>query len=130
MPVYEYRCQACGKRSGIYQTYAEYGQRAVECPHCGSAELQRLIGRVRVARSEDSRLDDLADPSEWGDFDESDPRSMARAMRRMGSELGEDAPPEFDEVVDRLDAGESPEEIEQTMPDLGGDDGGDDDYGL
>jgi putative FmdB family regulatory protein len=129
MPVYEYRCRTCGRRSGIYQTYAEYGTRAVECPHCGSAELQRLIGRVRVARSEESRLDELADPGEWGDFDENDPRSMARAMRRMGSELGEDAPSEFDEVVDRLDAGESPEEIEQTMPDLGGD-GGDEDYGM
>jgi hypothetical protein len=80
-----------------------------------------------MARSEDSRLDDLADPSEWGNFDENDPRSMARMMRRMGSELGEETPPEFDEVVDRLDAGESPDEIEQTMPDFGGGDDGEDD---
>lgn len=127
MPVYEYRCRTCGQRSGIYQTYAEYGTRPVACPNCGSAELERLIGRVRMARSEESRLDDLADPGEWGDFDENDPRSMARAMRRMGSELGEEAPPEFDEVVDRLEAGESPDEIEQTMPDLGGD-GDEDDF--
>jgi putative FmdB family regulatory protein len=130
MPVYEYRCRACGKRSGIYQSYAEYGVVTVVCPHCNSADLQRMIGRIRVARSEDSRLDDLADPGEWGGFDENDPRSMARMMRRMGSEFGEEAPEEFDEVVDRLEAGESPDDIESTMPDLGGETGGGGDDGL
>jgi putative FmdB family regulatory protein len=127
MPLYDYRCRACGKRSSIYQSYSDYGVRPVACPHCGGADLQRLIGRVRVARSEDSHLDDLADPSEWGGFDENDPRSMARMMRRMGQEMGEDLPPEYDEVVDRLEAGESPDEIEETMPELGGAAGGEDD---
>ena len=125
MPRYDYRCQSCKKRSVIFQTYAEYGREKVKCPHCGSAELQRLIGRVRIARSEESRLDELSDPSDWGDVDENDPRSMARMMRKMGSELGEDMPGEFDEVVDRLEAGEDPDEIEESMPDLGG---GEDDF--
>jgi hypothetical protein len=45
-------------------------------------------------------------------------------MRQMSSEVGEDLGPEFDEVVGRLEAGEDPESIEQSMPDmLGG--GGD-----
>lgn len=122
MPRYDYRCQNCGKRSVIFQSYAEYGRKKVKCSHCGSSELQRLIGRVRVARSEESRLDQLSDPSGWGDIDENDPRSMARMMRKMGDELGEDMPSEFDEVVDRLEAGENPEDIEESMPDLGGGD--------
>ena len=126
MPRYDYRCQSCKKRSVIFQTYAEYGRKKVKCPHCGSEELQRLIGRVRIARSEESRLDELSDPSDWGDVDENDPRSMARMMRKMGSELGEDMPGEFDEVVDRLEAGEDPDDIEESMPDLGGEDGDDD----
>jgi hypothetical protein len=114
----------------IYQSYAEYGQQAVQCPHCGSPQMQRLISRVRIARSEDSRLEDLSDPSDWGDVDENDPRSMARMMRKMGNELGEDMPEEFDEVVDRLEAGEDPDSIEESMPDLGSDAGGngDDDF--
>jgi uncharacterized protein (DUF433 family) len=33
--------------------------------------------------------------------------------------MGEDLPPEFDDVVDRLEAGQSPEEIESALPDLG-----------
>jgi putative FmdB family regulatory protein len=123
MPTYDYRCETCGKRAAIVQSYDEYGVKAVKCPHCGGNKMTRLINRVRFARSEDSRMDSLSDPGAWGDFDENDPRSMARMMRKMGQEMGEDLPEEFDEVVDRLEAGESPEAIEQSLPELGlGDD--------
>ena len=122
MPSYDYRCGNCSKRSAIYQTYEEYGESPVECPHCSSQDMHRIIGRIRIAKSEESRLDDLSDPSSWGDFDEDDPKSMAKMMRKMGNELGEDMPAEFDEVVDRLEAGEDPESIEKDMPDLGGGD--------
>ena len=127
MPTYDYRCQDCRKRSAIWQSYADYGRLPVTCPHCGSTHLKRLLSRVRLLRSEDSRLDSLADPSGWGDIDENNPRSMARAMRRMGDEMGEDLPQEFDDVVDRLEAGEDPEAIEKSMPDLGGSPGGESD---
>ena len=120
MPAYDYVCNECQKRIVIYQSYEEYGRKGIQCPHCGSKKLTRKIGRVRIARSDDDRIESMADPSQWGDVDQDDPRSLARFMRKMGSELGEELPPEFDEVVDRLDAGDSPEEIEKNMPDLGG----------
>jgi len=119
MPTYDYRCQDCHKRMSQYQSYAEYGRVPVLCPHCGSGKLKRLISRVRFARSEESRLDSLSDPGSWDGLDEEDPRAMARMMRRMGQEMGEELPPEFDEVVDRLDAGDSPEDIETSMPEVG-----------
>ncbi len=68
-------------------------------------------------------MESLDDTRNWDEFDESDPKSMARMMRKMSSELGEEMPPEFDEVIDRLDSGESPEDIEKSMPDLGADGG-------
>lgn len=119
MPTYDYLCRDCERRISVYQSYEEYGRVAVVCPHCGGTNLHRLINRVRFARSEDSRMENLADPGQWGNFDENDPRSMARMMRKMGEELGEEMPGEFDEVVDRLEAGQSPEDIEKSMPDLG-----------
>jgi hypothetical protein len=82
---------------------------------------------VRVIRSEDSRLDDLSDFSDVPDFDENDPRSLGRWMRKMSAETGEDLGPEFDEVVGRLETGESPESIEKSMPELMGEGG--EDYG-
>jgi hypothetical protein len=76
------------------------------CDHCGSTEMNRLMSRFAMPRSEDARLDSLADPSKLGDFDEKDPKSVARMMRRMGSEMGDEfAGPEFDEAVDELESG-------------------------
>ena len=131
MPVYDYLCSACHNRVGVRQTYAEYGVKPVRCPLCGSRDLKRLINRVRVAKSEAQRMEAASDPSFLGDVDENDPKSVARAMKRMGQEMGEDLPPEFDEITHRLEAGESPESIEKSMPELGaaeGGAGGDDDY--
>jgi len=64
-------------------------------------------------------MEDLTDPAQFGDLDENDPKSMARWMRKMGDEMGEDLGPEFGEVVDRLESGQSPEDIEDALPDLG-----------
>jgi putative FmdB family regulatory protein len=120
MPIYEYRCQACRRRVTIFlRSFAEAANSATQCPRCGSNNLERMVSRVAVLRSEESRLDTLADPSSLGDLDENDPKSVARWMRKMGTETGEDLGDEFHEVVDRLEAGENPEEIEKTMPDLG-----------
>lgn len=120
MPFYDYRCSQCQQRSSIFLTYAQYGKAQPACPHCGRQALRRVITRVRVAKSEDARLDALADPSSFAGLDENDPKSVAKFMRKMGGEMGEDLGPEFDEVVDRLEAGESPESIEQSMPEMGG----------
>ncbi|NOR82817.1 MAG: zinc ribbon domain-containing protein [Ardenticatenales bacterium] len=107
-----------------FESYAAYDVAEVGCRHCGGSKLVEIIGRVAIAKSEEARMDALADPSAMGDLDENDPKSMGRWMRKMGREMGEDMGPEFDEVIGRLEAGEDPESIEQTMPDLGGDMGG------
>jgi hypothetical protein len=99
----------------------------VTCPVCGGKQLSRLIGRVRVAKSEGQRLEAMSDPSFLSGVDENDPKSVARAMKKMGNEMGEDLPPEFDEITSRLESGESPESIEKTMPELAGDAGGEGD---
>ena len=121
VPIYEYYCKDCRQKVSIFWrtlSAAEAGE--ATCPECGGENLVRLVSRVRVVRSEDSRLEDLADPSSMPDFDENDPKSLGRWMRKMSDEVGEDLGPEFDEVVGRLEAGEDPEEIEKSMPDLMG----------
>ena len=118
MPTYPFRCLNCKKRFEIFLTYAEYGVVLVNCPHCGDANVTRRINRVRIARSTDSLLANLDDPSSLDGL-EDDPKAMGQMMRRMGAELGEDLGPEFHEVVNRLEAGQSPEDIEAALPDLG-----------
>ncbi len=122
MPVYEYICQACRRRVRIRLSYAEYDRARPRCPHCGSAEMRRSVGRVAVARSEESRLDTLMSDESLAGL-EDDPRAMGQFMRRMSREMGEDLGDELEEVADRLEKGESPEAIEESMPTLGTDAG-------
>jgi putative FmdB family regulatory protein len=125
MPIYEYRCDACRRRFSVFwRSFSDVNEDKVFCKRCGSEDVSRLVSQVRTVRSEDSRLEDLADPSGWGDLDEDDPKSMGRFMRKMMNELGEESGelgPEFEEVVDRLESGQDPEQIEKDMPDLMGD---------
>ncbi|HEY9088353.1 MAG TPA: FmdB family zinc ribbon protein [Anaerolineaceae bacterium] len=123
MPSYEYRCLSCRRRFDIFLKYDEYGKTPITCPRCGSSDVQRKIGRVRIARSDESRMETLADPANLAGLDE-DPRALGRMMRQMSGEIGEDMGPEFDEVVKRLESGQAPEDIERDMPDLGGAEGG------
>jgi putative FmdB family regulatory protein len=121
VPIYDYRCSSCGRASSLYyQTFSAAASAEPRCTSCGSGELRRLVSRVAVMKSEESRLDDLADPSSFGDIDENDPKSMARWARRMGQELGEDLGDEFNDIVDQMEAGEMPDD------DSGGDGGIDD----
>ena len=131
MPFYQYLCMHCRRRFETFMSYSEYGTRAVRCPHCASENVRRRIGRVRVARADESRMEDLADPGNLAGL-EDDPKALGRMMRKMSQEMGEDIGPEFDEVVDRLESGQSPEDIEKAIPELGEEGGGgggfDDDF--
>ena len=133
MPIYEYRCQKCRRRFSVFwRTFSQVDTSQVTCKHCGSGKVTRLVSRVRLVHSEESRMEDMADPSNWGDFDENDPKSMGRFMRKMANELGDEAGdlgPEFGEVIDRLESGQDPEQIEKDMPDLMSDGGGPGDFG-
>ena len=120
MPIYEYRCAGCRRKVTVLTLRASEAVDPV-CEHCGSRALTRLMSRFALVRSEESRLDDLADPSSLDGLDEKDPKSMARWMRKMGKEMGEDVGDDFDEMVDELEAGGDDED------DDGGDGAGEDD---
>ena len=99
MPIYEYRCTACRRKVTVLTMRVSEAIDPV-CEHCGSRDLTRLLSRFAMVRSEDARLDDLTNDAALGDVDESDPKSMARWMKKMGNELGEDLGDDFDEMAD------------------------------
>jgi putative FmdB family regulatory protein len=121
MPIYEYRCQGCRRRVSLFQR-SMGSPAATACPRCGGA-LTRLVSRFAVVRSEEAALDALDDDSLLAGVDENDPRSVAAWARKMGSQFGEELGPEFDEAVDRMEAGEMPEDV------LGDEGEGGDDFG-
>ena len=128
MPIYEFRCQDCRRLVRLRMSFADYETAVPTCPHCQNQNLKRRIGRIALAKSEDARMDALADDSALAGLDEDDPRSIGKFMRKMSREMGEDMGDEFNEVVDRLESGESPDSIEDAMPDLGAGDSYADDF--
>lgn len=134
MPVYDYRCNACGRPSALfYKTYAAYDQAresgALTCSHCGSHDLTRLISRVGIARPTknygDMSSDQMLNVLEGGN---------SREVGEMFQQVGGDeamSDPQMAEVTQRLMRGESPEHIEAdiggSLGDAGGAAGGGDD---
>jgi putative FmdB family regulatory protein len=51
MPVYDYRCNHCGRQAALfYKSYKDYDRATHTCPHCGSTDMTRLISRVAIAK--------------------------------------------------------------------------------
>ena len=110
MPIYEYACGRCRKIFS-FLVRKPSAHKPPRCPKCGKGGMRRAISSFRVGKSEESRIEKLADPSALSGIDENDPKSVARWMRKMGGELGEDMPEDFDEMAARIEAGEDPGEI-------------------
>ena len=72
------------------------------------------MSRFASPKSEEARLESLADPSKFGDVDENDPQSMARFMKKMGQEMGEDMGDDFDEAIEEAGS----DMAESDAPDL------------
>ena len=106
MPIYEFRCRTCGRKmSALVLVRARVDE--VRCAHCGGADLERLVSRFATPRSDDARLESLADPGALGSVDEEDPKSVARWMKKMGQEMGEDLGDDFEQALEEESPGGS-----------------------
>ena len=67
VPIYEYGCEACGKRSSAL--LPSWSAPDPPCPHCGSPKVRRLVSTFATARSEGDSGSDLSDFGEdaYGD---------------------------------------------------------------
>ncbi|MCK6579987.1 MAG: zinc ribbon domain-containing protein [Anaerolineae bacterium] len=120
MPVYDYRCNACGRRSALtFKTISAYdaARRAgmLACPHCASGDLTRLISRVAIAKPSKNYAamgsDEMLNVLEGGN---------SREVGEMFQQVGGDealSDPQMAQVTERLLRGDSPERIEA---DIGG----------
>ncbi len=99
MPIYEYECHDCRKRVSLLVLRPSTAPVAT-CPRCHGTNLSRLMSRFATVKSEEARLDALADQSSLGDLDENDPASVARFMKKMGKELGDDLGDDFESAMD------------------------------
>ena len=98
MPVYEFRCQSCGKKfSALIGMTAEPDEEI--CPHCGSSSVSKLVSRVARYRTEDARVDEIADRLDAMDEPDS-PSEMRDMVKEMGKALDEDVSDEIEEMFE------------------------------
>jgi putative FmdB family regulatory protein len=99
MPIYEYECHDCRRRVSLLVRSLSPAEPPA-CPRCGSTALTRLMSRFATVKSEEARLESLAEGGGLGDLDENDPTSVARFMKKMGKEFGDELGDDFDSAVD------------------------------
>ncbi|MCX7823122.1 MAG: zinc ribbon domain-containing protein [Syntrophobacterales bacterium] len=114
MPIYEYRCLSCGRKSEFITFRVSEEISPLICSHCGGTDLARLISRVRVRLSEETRLERLSDPTRWSHFDENDPRSVANFMKTLGREMGNDDM-EADDIDSLVEETMEAERVEDSL---------------
>ena len=71
MPIFEFTCDDCAtgrKFSVLIGVVADPAPPV--CPRCGSTNVRKCVSRFARVRSEDSRLDDLADAADRLDENE------------------------------------------------------------
>lgn len=106
MPIYEYLCRECRKRSALLiLNLADPNPPA--CKHCGSRSVDRLMSKFSSPKSEDARLASLADPDTLDGLDETDPETVSRFMQQVGDEMGADVEKDVEALRDSTGDGES-----------------------
>lgn len=89
MPVYEYRCNHCGRESEFtYKTYADYDAAAETrvCPHCGSRELVRLIRHVTVQKPAARNYGAMSSGEMLSVLEGGNPAEVDTLMRQVGQD--------------------------------------------
>ena len=109
MPIYEYECGDCRRRVSLLVLRPSVASPPT-CPRCHGSSLTRIMSRFATVKSEDARLESMADAGSFGDVDENDPASVARFMKKMGKEFGDELGDDFESAVDEAMAEGEPGE--------------------
>ena len=111
MPIYEYVCKACGKRSSLLFRSFSSVEAKPRCPHCNSRKLSRALShpaRIRVARS----------ASDSGELRAVNPRKAVENLSRQYDQAGIDPGAGFEEVARRAAAGDAPETLQEAVKEV------------
>lgn len=131
MPIYEFYCPECHMIFNFFSQRVNT-DKVPGCPKCSRPEIERRMSTFSISRglteSDDDIMPDLDETKmekameliarEAGGLDEEDPRQAARLMKKMTEITGMEFGSEMKEALNRLEAGEDPDEIEADMGDL------------
>lgn len=132
MPIYEFYCEDCNTIFNFFSKTINTSKQPV-CPKCRKRKLERQVSVFSMSgnKSEETEgFDDLpiderkmenalsSLAAEAGNLDESDPRQAAGLMRKFSKMTGIGFGDGMEQVLNRLESGEDPTEVEKDMESL------------
>lgn len=102
MPIFEFRCEGCGHKFATLVgmvASTSGGDSDVKCPKCASPNVGKLVSRPAKFRSEDARIDEVADRLESTD-DYGSGTEMRGLMREMGKAMDDDVADDMEEMFE------------------------------
>jgi putative FmdB family regulatory protein len=140
MPIYEFYCGSCHVVFNFFSRRVDTTKRPA-CPRCGRPKLERKVSRFSTLGKSGGELAGEAGPEDFDEakmeglmesmaresegIDENNPRQIARMMRKFHDAAGMPLDAKTDEAIRRMEAGESPEKIEEELGDVFGEAGPD-----
>jgi putative FmdB family regulatory protein len=107
MPVYEYWCHDCHRKVSIYSKGFTGTTEAV-CPSCEGKRLTRLFSTFAIHKTDKDGYEDiLSDSQLTKGMLANDPRALAEWTRRMEGKTDTKMGPEYEEMMEKLERGES-----------------------
>jgi len=110
MPIYEYRCESCGRITSALILKMEEEQ-AVRCEHCQGSLLKRVLSKCSFHQTEAQRMESLDPRARQEDSFYRDDRNIGLWAKKRARELGADLGSGFDEVVERARTTKNPEDL-------------------
>ena len=112
MPIYEYRCDACGEVSSFF-TRSIASPLEPACSHCGSGDMTRRMSRFATAKTVQSVHEAHPLPSGPAPADYySDPRNIGRHVEEQFSRHGVEMPQTVRDSIDAARQGELPQGVD------------------
>ena len=131
MPIYEFYCERCNTIFNFYSKSINTSKKPI-CPKCREVKLKRFLSSFSVLREgpEENKEDSLPfDEERMGkavgmlaqeaqNINEDDPKQAAHLMRKLSEMTGLNMGRGMKEAIERMEAGEDPEKIEEEMGDI------------
>jgi len=111
MPIYEFMCQSCRKKSSflIRNPLASFSPK---CPSCGGSNLSRIISSFAYHKSLKTVWEESGEPTMHPSNDYyKDPRNIGRWAEKRFKEMGEEMPSQLQEKIQAAREGELPEPL-------------------
>jgi putative FmdB family regulatory protein len=114
MPVYEFFCPACRKKSIFLVRIASSFE--PKCSTCGSTEVARIISTFTYRKSLKTIHEESGEPGKFASPDYyKDPRNIGRWAEKKFQDMGMEMPDEIQQKIQAAREGELPEPVKDLQ---------------